>query len=246
MNNNLIKQSNIFLYNRNISELINIVRKEYNINTNKIKFDDDTRIYKNVDDYTIEEYIFTEHTKFRGILQIIENLTEKFENSINKKKLKIIFHNFHYVKKRLNIFKFLFEKTSSRFSFIFTSDIYIDFFSSFVLCLYIECKNEKHTIHCENELNKDTLKIIETIKKPYNSIDFVKIRQMIYKLLFSYHDFTEIVNSIHLNAIKLYPNKNYEITNYASSIIQLRQCGNKDIIFIEHFILLLINNDNTS
>ena len=72
----------------------------------------------------------------------------------------------------------------------------------------------------------------------------MNIRKLLYDMMFAYHDTTTILQSLCKSAIKKKPESSHYIIHNASKVDSMKLKGNKDIIYLEHFILLLINNDN--
>ena len=55
---------------------------------------------------------------------------------------------------------------------------------------------------------------------------------------------SQILKKLSEEAINAKPEQMYSIIKFASQVDHMRVHGNKNIIYLEHFILLLINNDN--
>jgi len=246
MNSINIIEGNILLYSNNISEIIKEVRTVLNINCKQLEFDDNLKYYKNIVNKTIKEYVFSKTIKHNLITDLINELVENNTNSLNLllKKKYIIFHNFHYVNETyFKQFKLLFTKMYNT-AFIFTSNKQIVFLQSFFLTKFIKHIETDYNNNNEINIRNECKNIISCIYKPYKSINFLTIRQLLYKLLFLYHDTSIILNKLSEIAIIEKPNQSNSIINYASEVDKMIIHGNKDIIYLEHFILLLINNDN--
>ena len=247
MNSRYIIEGNVLFYGQNISEIIKEIRKELNINCNNLQYNENFKVYINIMNNTINEYVFTKSMKSNVIDYIINNQLEKNQNSLNLETNKkyVIFHNFDFVnKKYFKQFKILFSKLSDT-RFIFTSVKQVSFLQSFFLTLFIKPIEKDYHLDFENSLLNDCDNIITHIYKSYNEINFFTIRTMLYNLLFCCNDVSRLLKKISESAMKEKPERSSSIIKFASQVDDMMLSGNKDIIYLEHFILLLINNDNS-
>ena len=243
MDKNIIN-GNILLYSCNTSELINDVRKSLKINPKYSCYDEEYKYYNNSFNSKYYEYIFTKIIKNDLINMLISKLKQYKRNILTEKKY-IIFHNFHFVNsKYYKQFQSLFEYLHDSVVFIFTSNKQNIFLQAFLITQHVRYEEKIHDKEFKTLIKNDCEKIINDIYKSYETIDFCSIRKKLYDMMFAYQDTTLILNCLSEVAIKQKQDQSQIIIKYASTVDNLKIKGNKDIIYLEHFILLLINNDN--
>lgn len=244
MNTKHIIEGNILLYSLNCAELVNEVQTSLNINGENSIYDETFKYYSNCANSNFYEYIFTKNVKADLIHLIFNKLRQSKTNFLSKKRY-IIFHNFHFVNKmQYKQFQELFKMLSNSFVFIFTSNKQIHFLQSFFLTKFVKYTNNIFDDSYKLSIQNDCICLIKMIYLPYESIKFKSIREKLYYLLFSYQDITIILKTLCEIAILTKSDQKENITKFASMTDNMRRKGNKDIIYLEHFILLLINNDN--
>lgn len=244
MDSKIIADGNVLFYSLETSFLIKQIRNDLNINCTYLKYDENLKYFYNTYNRQIYEYVFTKPLK-NELMESITNKLKQYKNNINDESKYIIFHNFHFVQDTFyKQFKYLFNRLCENTSFIFTSNKQISFLQSYFLTLFVRYpKTQIHNdfiINIENDCND----LINMIYKPYESIDFNSIRNKLYSLLFSYQDSTLILKYLSKCSIKKKPKQQHSITRFTSMTEYMKLKGNKDIIYLEHFIILLINNDN--
>lgn len=244
MDQKYIIDGNILLYSLNNSKLIEKVRQTLHINTKHLIYDEQLKYFHNTSNSKYYEYVFTKSIK-NELVDILIKKNKQIKDSIISHKKYIIFHNFHYVsEKYFKQFKNMIENISKSVVFIFTSNKQISFLTSFVLTKFVKFEKTDYEISFKTNIENDCNKIIEYIYISYEKIDFLHLRNKLYDLLFSYQDSTIILNTLCELAVKKKPNQYEDIIHISSTVDAMKRKGNKDIIYLEHFILLLINNDN--
>ena len=240
---NEILAGNVVLYSTNTRKLINEVREVFHIHCKNLVFDENCKIYKNVMNREIIEYTLTKSVKNNSIALIIDKIKESHENNILKTKKCVVIHNFQVVSpKCYKQFQTLFETVYNTVLFIFTSDRQNLFLQSFFLSLNIKYEVQDDEKWFNEEICKDCFKLIEYIYS-CTVLDFSRIRKMLYELLFSYANFKIVLTSLQRCACMHKPEQFSTIVNNSAHIDKLQTTGNKDIIYLEHFILLLIDGD---
>ena len=244
MDKKYIIDGNILLYSLNNSKLIEQVRQELTINCKYLVYDEQNKYFYNTFNSKYCEYVFMKTVKSELIDQLLKNL-KQYKNNILSHKKYIIFHNFQYIhEKYFKQFKLLFETTFNSFIFIFTSNKQIPFLTSWFLSKCIKFDKTNYEISYQTNIENDCNTVLECIYKSYENIDFVNVRKILYDLLFSYQDSNIILKTLYELALKKKPKQYNSIIHSFSEVDTLKIKGNKDIIYIEHFILLLIYNDN--
>ena len=242
--NKYIIEGNILVYSQNNFDLIHEVRNILKINTKYSVYDESLKYYHNMFYSKYYEFVFTKTVNNNLIVQLINKLKDCKQNVISPKKY-IIFHNFHYInEKYYKNFQSIFECLSDSVKFIFTSNKQILFLTSFFLTKNVTNDTNKYIYNFQSSLKKDCKNIIDHIYQPYRTIDFQNIRTKLYNLLFSYQDICIILQSLCNVAVEKKTKQRNSIVHFASMVDSMAKKGNKDIIYLEHFILLLINNDN--
>ena len=242
--NKYIIDGNILLYSVNISDLIHKVRNTLKIHSKYSVYDENLKYYHNTFYSKYYEFVFTKTVKNDLIVHLINKLKDCKQTLINPKKY-IIFHNFHYInEKYYKKFQCIFESLSDSVKFIFTSNKQILFLTSFFLTKNVKNDTNKYIDNFQSSLKNDCQIIIDYIYQPYRTIDFQNVRTKLYNLLFSYQDICIILKSLCDIAVEKKTNQRESLVHFASMVDSIAKKGNKDIIYLEHFILLLINNDN--
>lgn len=135
--------------------------------------------------------------------------------------------------KYYNLFKTLFEKTQLKF--ILTSTALIPYLISFLFPIKIP------NIINNNFFPLNEIKIlVKNILHKEPKMDV--IRNQLNKLLLNVENQSEIYLNIIDELYKFKPKKINKIINYAAESQYLSMSGNKDILYLEYFILLIINN----
>ena len=240
-----IINGNILLYSlSNTSHLINLVRKTLSINTKYLIYDDEYKYYYNSFNSKYYEYVFTKTIK-NDLIDLVIKKLKQFQNNILNEKRYVIFHNFHFVNsKYYKQFQSLFEKSQKSLIFIFTSNKNNIFLTSFLMTQHVEYQKQEYDKYFQNLIEKDCGNLINDIYKPYECINFQTVRKKLYNLMFAYQDSVIILRCLCDTAMKIKPQQSTNIIQFASTVDAMKIKGNKDIIYLEHFILLLINNDN--
>lgn len=241
--NSIIQQGNILLYNYNTSDLKLKLNDILKIDTN-LQYNEDHKYFTKCSSLNFE-FMFTKYSKIDAYKFMYKTLYEIHSNNICSEKRKVIVYNFHVISSNFySYFKLLLEKFNDTFVFWFTSKSNNIFLSSYIGSIYIDINQNKISNTFKSIIQNDCLKVISETYKPYDLIDFAIIRKELYSLLFKYNDITLILNNLMELAISTRESQSESITILCNQVICKHKQGNKDILYLENYILLLINNND--
>lgn len=229
--------NNVFLYNRNSESLLKYVRQTINFDSS-FQYNEELKLF-----FTEKEYILTNKTKINVFLQQLQtSLTEYCQNSISNKNKMVIVYNVQFIHTKYMYFiKYLLEKTNHRVNFIFTSNVYNQFYSSFLLCKHVKDLNNDSLNYIEKKIEKDCINFFKT------KSDISQIKVFVNKLVYDYVNTSLICKTICKIAIEMFPKNSIEIVSKSAMLDRYIQIGNKFNIYLEYFILEIIfikNNGN--
>lgn len=241
---NHIKNTNAFIYGDYGSGKKQQIREELGISNNvEYEYDSKNKYIYSLKNNNFHEYILLKGVKQNEIQRIIKSYMEISTNKqFSGKKMYFILYNIQFVE-QLSFIKVLIEKTYHNYIFIFTCNKFNMYLSQF--CLPVKCNQYiyKHfkELDIDNILYNQCNKIITNIfnKKIKN------IRDDLYFLLLKYFHFNEIIKEL-LNCAINYNHHNIDkcsIIKYAAQCEYESLHGNKEIFFLEKFLLLLIDNE---
>jgi len=239
-----IKNNNSFVYGPYQSGKKQQIREELGISSN-VSYEYDIKnkyIYSLKNNY-FHEYILLKDIKQNEIQRIVQSYIEISKNKpFGEKKVHLIFYNIHFVQK-LSFIKVLIEKSYHYYNFTFSCNTFNRYLAQFCLpiCFKLNiCTNFKN-LDIDNELYNKCNEIITNILQNDSS----NIRNNLYYLLLKCYHFNEIIKQLMDCAL----NNEQSIIKKSYIIKCATQCeyeslhGNKEIFFLEKFLLLLINNE---
>lgn len=235
---------NTLFFSKNTNFLFNFIRKQLCITNNIILNNDLKMFHSKIEVNFISEFLIMSSSKSDSIDYIYKYLKTFYENNIiSDKKRTIIIYNFHYIpQNKYSIVKYWFEHYSNVFNFIFTSEKYIEYISSFILCKHVPESDDEIIIVQDFFINTYKSFFIDIfINKNYN---FQNIRKMLYNFLFEFLNTKFIINCIEKIYTDLYPNSIEYINDFKLQCFLDLKNGNKDILYLEKFLFLLIKHDN--
>lgn len=218
--------------------LIKYVQELYNIKT-QIIFDNDKKIFMSKCERDFcTEFILTKAMKSDAILFLINYIKNFHNNNVLQLKRTILIYNFNYVSlKNERIFKLFFEKYSTFFKFIFTTNRVSNIMRSFCLVQHVQLETVISSDFHKIVMN-DTDSFIE--KLSVDKLDYESIRKDLYGLLIQYFDTQLILKYLSHSARNKFPKYSEDIENCHVMCSQKSKNGNKSILYLENFIFLLI------
>ena len=229
--------NNVFLYNRNNESLLKFVRHSINFDS-PFQYNEELKLF-----FTEKEYILTNKTKINVFLQQLQtSLTEYCQNSISNKNKMVIVYNVQFIHtKHMYFIKYLLEKTNHRVDFVFTSNVYNQFYSSFLLCKHVKDLNNDSLNYIEKKIEIDCINFFKT------KSDISQIKVFVNKLVYDYVSTSLICKIMCKVAVEMFPENSIEIVSKSVMLDRYIQIGNKFNIYLEYFILEIIfikNNGN--
>jgi len=235
-----IKDYNSFVYGKYSSGKKNSVRKILNISaTTQYEYDSKNKYIYSLKNNIFHEFVLLKEVKKIAIQNIIKHYITLNENKkYNTKQTYLIFYNIQFLKP-LNLIKVLIEKTN--YTFIFTCNTYNQYLSQF--CIPIQHKEEIHKQLEEMSFDNELLmKCDNIITNVYNK-NLKNVRTDLYSLFLNCFNITEIITQLMECAIKQDPTHFHTIISNAAKCEHESLHGNKNIFYLENFLLLLIKNE---
>ena len=241
-----IKNQNIVLYGPNTGYKEYLISKSLHLsNTRNFEYNSDYKyIYSKTN--SIYELFICKTFKNAYIKLFFKELKDNIDNMFYKNEsLTLLIYNCEYLNANSLIqIKQLFEKYV-QIRFILTSTYRILTFNSFFLQLFVSNRDipivEKMKTFQINE-NSESNKLIQYIFDNKTILDFKKIRDDLYKLyLHSINTsnlFIQFINKI--TELNISDEKKMLLVHHASQTEHKMSRGNKDLFYLENFILYFI------
>ena len=238
--------NNTLYINPNLYNIIDLIRAKYQVVSKNIKYDNDYKCFISSQEKKFTtEFILTKNTKQDIISYLMKYIQNFHENNVANITRTIIIYNFQYIPvSKYYILKYIFETYTDFFIFILTSDACNNFLLPFFKIEHIDSKyNYKSEFNVI--INNDINNFYENIIKQ-KEIDFSVIRKSLYVILTSYFDVCLILKYMISCGCKMFP-EHASILNTKGNDIVNKYCkGNKDILYLENFILILIKTCHPS
>ena len=229
-----------------------IIRNILNIRNAPFELTDDKIMVRKQRDVT--EYIITDSYKENCLHNIIENIKLIANNSsYDNIKTKIIVYNFEKIKSlHYPLVKSILNIGLKRIHYIFTSKNRSDILSSYCIMFkktMTDCLNNTICSTFNNLNIEKTHKLKNIINDLVDNIfdinltinDFPAIREMLFNLIGNVFDFTLLINLIVSEAVKKEPDIACYIVHKGAEAESKYKNGNKEIFYLEHFIISIIN-----
>ena len=232
----ILNGGNVHLYG-NLTEINGLIQKVFCLPHNrKCEYNNENKCimssYRN-----IHEIYFADNFKIKSFSDIVNHFIDIYTNLYSKTCIyTIILYNVPN-KIVLNLFKQMFEKTCFSFHFIVTSKFEISYLKSFLLSLHIKSEHEEYSTHL---LRSQVVQIFYLLKSDRTLYD---IREHMYNILNNFYNIHLIIVCMTEEAMKLWPNDKHFTISHAAKVDHLVTNGNKEIIYLENFLLALINNE---
>lgn len=240
--NEIILNENCLFYGDSNSAYENI-KEVLKISPNtRYEFDSENKyIYSLQTNQNIKEFIFCDKFKVNVLQKLIQDISRQYTFKYNKNsKFYIIFNKCHHISvKSMYIFKQLLEKAHD-FNYIFISNNYIPLLSSWCFTKYIPPPKNAMYANLNSLMKNDIQTLSQKIFEKTFNIN--SIRKDLFSLMFNYQDIALIIKELLFFCIEKKPENAFKYVEYASECQRLHVKGNKDIFYLEYFILLMINN----
>jgi len=234
---------NIVYYHRYSNELISYVREECGIGNSKLEYNSEKKIFHSkVEKQFVTEFVLTKSVKSDAIDHIMNYLTNFQENNVLKIKRKIFIYNFQYINpKKIKTMEHVFKNYRDNFIFYITTDRILEIHYSFFLIKKVSnCDNcIDHHKKYEDYMRKDIHQILYQFFKSEKK-SFEKMRNELYRVIINYYDIKHIFHSLYMNMLDMFPHHKKTIQIYYTECMSFHSRGNKDILYLERFILLVV------